>query len=248
MKAGGSCVNLAGSLLACCCTATAGSAQGVQGATFDPAPVDIRQLAAGEGRTITSMDLLTLREAKGLSISPNGKWVAFVAGQAVYETNGYRSGLFVVSTSGNHRVQSLGSAGTPHRDNINQWISESPQWSSEQNDLVSSLRAKRRPFPGVVMECRVETQAAGHAHSGKCRNLSLSPKQRNFVSNGNRSRAERAVVWWIWVRNTLRWANSPLSDDPGDGPTERRGRTKARILDLRSPDRKGAPCNDERDS
>ena len=144
MKAERWSVSLAVALLTYCGTATAGSAQVVQGAAFDPAPVDIRQLAAGKGRTITSMDLLTLREAKGLSISPNGKWVAFVVGQAVYETNGYRSGLFVVSTSGNHRVQSLGSAGMPHWDNINQWISESPQWSSDSKTIWYRVCARNR--------------------------------------------------------------------------------------------------------
>jgi dipeptidyl aminopeptidase/acylaminoacyl peptidase len=135
VQAGRRRLNFAGSLVACCCTATAVSAQGVQGAAFDPAPVDIRQLVVTEGRPITSMDLLTLREAKGLSISPNAKWVAFVVGQAVRETNGYRSGLFVASTFGNHRVRSLGSAGMPHWDNINQWISESPQWSSDSKTI-----------------------------------------------------------------------------------------------------------------
>ena len=135
MQAGRRSLKFAGLLLACCCTATALSAQGVQGAAFDPAPVNIRQLVATAGRPVTAMDLLALRDAKGLGISPDAKWVAFVVGQAVYETNGYRSGLFVVSTSENHRVQSLGSAGMPHWDSINQWISESPQWSSDSKTI-----------------------------------------------------------------------------------------------------------------
>lgn len=135
-------LGFAASLFASWAIASGASAQGVQGAAFDPAPVDIRQLASREDRRITSKDLLTLRDPKGLSISPDGKWVAFVVGQAVYETNGYRSGLFVVSTSGSHRVLSLGSAGMPHWDNINQWIAEAPQWSSDSKTIWYRARMR----------------------------------------------------------------------------------------------------------
>jgi hypothetical protein len=82
------------------------SAQGVQGAMFDPSPVDIRQRVSIGARPIAPTDLLTLREPKGLSLSPDAKWVALVVGQAVYQTNGYRSGLFLVSTAGDHGIQS----------------------------------------------------------------------------------------------------------------------------------------------
>ena len=135
-------LKLAASLVASWAMASGVSAQAVQGATFDPTPVDIRQLASSEDRRITPEDLLTLREPKGLSISPDGKWVAFVVGQAVYETNGYRSGLFVVSTSGSHRVLSLGSAGMPHWDNINQWVAEAPQWSSDSKTIWYRARMR----------------------------------------------------------------------------------------------------------
>lgn len=128
-------LKFAASLFASWAVTSGVSAQGVQGATFDPSPVDIRQLASNGVRPITPTDLLTLREPKGLSLSPDAKWVAFVVGQAVYETNGYRSGLFLVSTAGNQGIQSLGSAGTPHWDNINQWIAEAPQWSSDSKTI-----------------------------------------------------------------------------------------------------------------
>lgn len=116
------------------------SAQSIQGASFDPAPVDIQHPVSTSTRPITSRDLLTLREPKGLSVSPDARWVAFVVGQAVYETNGYRSGLFVVSTAGEKSVQSLGSAGMPHWDNINQWIPESPQWCSDSKTIWYRVR------------------------------------------------------------------------------------------------------------
>jgi dipeptidyl aminopeptidase/acylaminoacyl peptidase len=122
-------------VITCSCLAAEVSAQAVQGARFDPAPVDLNRVVATVPRPINAKDLLTLREPKGLSISPNAKWVAFVVGQAVYETNGYRSGLFVVSTAGHHKIQSLGSAGLPHWDTINQWIPETPQWSSDSKSV-----------------------------------------------------------------------------------------------------------------
>ena len=68
------------------------------GPGFDPTPVVIPLVARIAPRAITSMDLLTLRDLHGIQISPDGKNVAFVLGQAVYETNSYRSGLFVVGT------------------------------------------------------------------------------------------------------------------------------------------------------
>jgi hypothetical protein len=66
---------------------------------FDPEPVKIEPVTRiATPRPITSMDLLTLRDLKGMQISPDGKKVAFVVVQAVYETNSYRSSLFVVDS------------------------------------------------------------------------------------------------------------------------------------------------------
>jgi dipeptidyl aminopeptidase/acylaminoacyl peptidase len=124
---------LAGLCLALWALATETSAQSVQGAEFDPTPVNLDQTESKNARPVTSMDLLTLRDPKGLSISPDGKYVAFVVGQAVDAANGYRSGLFLVATGGNHSVRSLGTAGMPHWDGINQWIPEAPQWSPDSN-------------------------------------------------------------------------------------------------------------------
>ena len=49
-------------------------------------------------------DLLSLRDPQGMSISPDGKHIAFVVGQAIGETNSYRSGLFVVATDRRSRL------------------------------------------------------------------------------------------------------------------------------------------------
>ena len=83
---------------------------------FDSRPLRIPSTGEGRARPIASTDLLALREPKGLSISPDGKYVAFVVGQAVLETNSYRSAVYVVSTadgavpkkSGERRPATLG--------------------------------------------------------------------------------------------------------------------------------------------
>ena len=106
-------------------------AQAVEGAGYDRERVRLDESIAQSPRPVTPMDLLTLRDPKGVSMSPDGKQIAFVVGQADYETNGYRSGLFVVATQPGSPVSSLGTAGIPHWDDINQWIDEAPQWSPD---------------------------------------------------------------------------------------------------------------------
>ena len=98
---------------------------------FDPAPVEIPTIQKAERRPITSMDLLRLRDIHGIRIAPDGQNVAFVLGQATYETNSYRSGLFVVSTENRGKPISLGTTGPPQWDDLNQWVTEDPQWSSD---------------------------------------------------------------------------------------------------------------------
>ena len=121
----------------CACEA---HSQSIQEAQFDPTPVRLPRSNAGK-RPVSSLDLLRLRDVKGMSISPDGKWVAFVVGQAVYETNAYRSALFVVSTV-DSRVRALGTAGTPHWDEINQWEPEDPQWSADSKVVWYRARLK----------------------------------------------------------------------------------------------------------
>jgi dipeptidyl aminopeptidase/acylaminoacyl peptidase len=106
-------------------------AQDFNGVGFDPTPVGIPSLVKGESRPVTSMDLLQIRDEKGVSISPDGKYVAFVVGQAVYQTNGYRSGVYIVGTAPGSAPVCLGTAGAPRLDSINQWLPEVPQWSPD---------------------------------------------------------------------------------------------------------------------
>lgn len=112
------------------------SAQDFDPVGFDPTPVRIQALAKGEPRPVTSMDLLEIRDEKGVSISPNGKYVAFVVGQAVYETNSYRSGLYLIATTSGSAPICLGTAGVPRWDSINLWLPDSPQWSPDSKYIA----------------------------------------------------------------------------------------------------------------
>ncbi len=103
---------------------------------FDPTPVRIPSLEKGEPRPVTSRDLLEIRDEKGVGISPDGKYVGFVVGQAVYETNSYRSGLYIVGTALGSAPICLGTAGAPSRDSINQWLPEPPQWSPDSKYIT----------------------------------------------------------------------------------------------------------------
>ncbi|HEY7114347.1 MAG TPA: hypothetical protein VIA45_15560, partial [Thermoanaerobaculia bacterium] len=68
-----------------------------KGPGLDPTPIEI-PASPPAPRSITSMDLLSIRDLYGVSISPDGSRIAFVVGQAVHATNKYRSALFVVDT------------------------------------------------------------------------------------------------------------------------------------------------------
>lgn len=115
-------------------------AQADIGPGFDPAPVEIPDVQKTALHPVTSMDLLNLRDFHGSQISPDGKWVAFVLGQAIYESNSYRSGLFIVSTEKGSKPISLGTAGPPHWKLENQWWTENPQWSADSKYIYYRLR------------------------------------------------------------------------------------------------------------
>ena len=69
-----------------------------KGPGFDPSPLVVPPAAPAATRPITSLDLLTIRDFKGVSISPDGKRIAYVLSQAVLDSNAYRNALFVVGT------------------------------------------------------------------------------------------------------------------------------------------------------
>jgi len=120
--------------------ATQAPAQSMPGPAFDRSPLNIPASAKVAQRAVTPMDLLTLRDSKGLSISPDGKYVAFVVEQANYAGNAYKSAIYVVATSPGAVPKNLGSAGMPHWDEINQWIPEAPQWSPDSRSITYRTR------------------------------------------------------------------------------------------------------------
>jgi dipeptidyl aminopeptidase/acylaminoacyl peptidase len=108
---------------------------------FDPTPVEIPEIHKTVPRPVNSMDLLALRDLHGIQISPDGKRVAFVLGQAVHESNSYRTGLFVVRTHEGSKPVSLGTAGPPRWDQIGQWSPEAPQWSPDSTEIYYRLKS-----------------------------------------------------------------------------------------------------------
>jgi dipeptidyl aminopeptidase/acylaminoacyl peptidase len=111
------------------------------GPGFDPTPVTIPDVHKTAPRPLSSMNLLKLRDLHGIQISPDGKHVAFVVGQAVYESNSYRTGLFVVGTQEGSKPVSLGTAGPPRWDQIGQWSPEAPQWSPDSSEIYYRLKS-----------------------------------------------------------------------------------------------------------
>jgi dipeptidyl aminopeptidase/acylaminoacyl peptidase len=124
------CLGLALSLTA----GTLISAENAHGPGFDPTPVQIPDVVRAASRPIT------IRDLHGLNISPDGKYVAFVVGQAVYETNSYRSGLFVVGTEPGSFPTNLGSAGLPQWDEVNRWMEERPLWTPDSRYVLRRMR------------------------------------------------------------------------------------------------------------
>src|SRR5260370_2398752 len=111
-----------------------------EGPKFDPVPVEIPSRVDGPRRPIRTMDLLTLRDLRGLQISPDGGSIAFVVSQAVYATNSYRTGLFVVSTAQGSKPISLGSAGPPRWDQSGQYTTEPPTWPPNRRYIAYVLK------------------------------------------------------------------------------------------------------------
>lgn len=114
---------------------------------FDPTPVRIPSNEKREPRRpVTSMDLLEIRDVEGVSISADAKYIALVVGQAAYETNGYRSGMYVVPTALGSAPVCLGTAGAPRWDSINQWLPEPPQWSPDSKYITRVAKMDQKAF------------------------------------------------------------------------------------------------------
>ena len=132
--------------LSCCLTSAQSSEQLAESRAgidvgFDPTPVEIPRIQKTTPHPVTCMDLLTLRDVMGLQISPDAKYVAFVLQQATYESNSYRTGLFVMTTAKGGQPLILGTAGPPHWDDINESLPENPQWSPDDKFIYRTMKS-----------------------------------------------------------------------------------------------------------
>ena len=147
---------------------------------FDPTPVEIPAVTKAAPRPVTSMDLLTLRDFHGIQISPDGRFVAFVLGQAVYATNSYRSALFVIATATGSQPVCLGTAGEPRWDVINQWTPEDPQWSPDSRYIFRTMKA-----PGSWQVWRWDREGGAPVQisktNGDVQSFFLSPDGRSLL-------------------------------------------------------------------
>jgi dipeptidyl aminopeptidase/acylaminoacyl peptidase len=108
----------------------------LKGPGLDSTPIEIPAALAGKARPITPRDLLEIRDLFGVSISPDGTRVAFVVGQAVAETNRYRTALFVVGAREGSVGKPLGNVGPPFWKGSGEWFPEAPAWSPDGRSLA----------------------------------------------------------------------------------------------------------------
>lgn len=87
-------------------------------------------------RPVTIMDIISLRNigemgGSGLSVSPDGKNLAFEAHQADVKNNTYRVAWFITPTQKGHPVVNVGDAGDPtlFMNAQGAWNSQKPKWS-----------------------------------------------------------------------------------------------------------------------
>jgi dipeptidyl aminopeptidase/acylaminoacyl peptidase len=102
-----------------------------------PAPADVDKTP----RTITAMDLLTLRDATNVAVSPRGSYVAFRLRQADLGANDYRTAWYVVGVE--IPLRWVGDAGEMLWDHIGQpsfHRSAGPQWSEDEQWIVYRLK------------------------------------------------------------------------------------------------------------
>jgi dipeptidyl aminopeptidase/acylaminoacyl peptidase len=85
---------------------------------------------------ITVQDLLWLRSIGGLSISPDGKWVAFTLRQPDVKANRYRTALFVTATSGHEKPLNLGSVGPVVFNDTYYPVTIDPVWSQDSRYIL----------------------------------------------------------------------------------------------------------------
>ena len=126
-------------VLVSCCSLLVHAQTVITAAGFDPKPLTISPVPRLERRPITISDLLALRDFKGMSISPDGEFAAYVVTEAVLDTNSYRSALFVVRTEAGSVPRNLGSAG-PARWDVYGQLDVAPQWSPDSKQISYLLK------------------------------------------------------------------------------------------------------------
>ena len=129
-------------VIVCCVSSLRSHAQAeVDGpAGYDASDLSIAHVAPSTPRPITSMDLLTIRDIRGMRISPDGKSVAFVLAQAVYESNRYRTALFVIDTRPGSVPTRLGSPGAPRWDDIGTFRPYVLTWSPDSRFIICLMK------------------------------------------------------------------------------------------------------------
>jgi dipeptidyl aminopeptidase/acylaminoacyl peptidase len=100
-----------------------------------PLPVLLRS----GSHDISVQDLLRLRSIGGLSISPDGQWVAFTLRQPDLSANGYRTALFVTAAAGARLTLNLGSVGPPVFTEWNYPLTIDPVWSNDSRYILYAM-------------------------------------------------------------------------------------------------------------
>jgi dipeptidyl aminopeptidase/acylaminoacyl peptidase len=110
---------------------------------FPPVPkplpaleLPMRVSSSVHSHDITVQDLLRLRRIGGLSISPDGQWVAFTLRQPDLKSNGYRTALFVTATSGYGTPMNLGSVGPVVFSDTYSPLTIDPVWSQNGRRIL----------------------------------------------------------------------------------------------------------------
>jgi dipeptidyl aminopeptidase/acylaminoacyl peptidase len=194
-------------------------AQSTAGVGFDPTPVDIPHVAKSAPRPVMGMDLLSIRDVEGVAISPDGKYVAFILGQAVYENNSERSGLFVVGTAPGSTARSLGTAGVPHWDRINQWVEEAPIWSLDSRYITYRTRMRNEDTWQVWRWDLGGGDPIRLTHvTGNVRSYQWSPEGTSLVLNVETlvdpsEREELSRKGILYDGSILAWQQLPLVDE-----------------------------------
>jgi dipeptidyl aminopeptidase/acylaminoacyl peptidase len=204
---------------------TRAKGQAIEAPGFDPRPLELGISGRAEPRPVTLMDLLTMREPEGLSISPDGKQIAFVLSQAVYESNSYRTGVFVVALTPGAVARNLGSAGMPHWDEINEWSPEAPQWSPDSKFFTCLIRRRDQEAWQVWKWSTRSGRARRITHvSGDVEGYEWFPNARQlFLVVRKRSAASRVPAQGILFDGNFRpWESVPVVEAIRRGlPVER---------------------------